>query len=531
MKRNSHYLQCITHNQHISTHHVMARLIAVILCSALGVTTAACGNSSSQSQPVVPEKDRVSVHDPSIAYDQASKTFYVFGSHRAYASSKDAVHWSTFTNNISKNYSKLLGSIWDKWPSLPTNSNIKGNMWAPDVSYNPVMHKWCMYLALNGDQQKSVIVLLTADSPRGNWKYVGPVVYSGFDSSDLTDTDVPRVLGKDADISRYQSVEDTRINAIDPCVKWDKSGHPWMSFGSWFGGIYLLRLNPHTGLRDYSTTYQTVQDKSDAYYGYKIAGGYGNSGEGSTLINVGPWWYLFLSYGKLTQTGGYQIRLFRSHSITGPYEDENGNKAVADMSLPNNWSDTTGIRLLSSYQWPGSSSKHIEVAQGGNSVISAKGMILMCYHTRFSDTEEMHQIRVRQLFPTADGWLTAAPYEYEGTSAKAAGYPEKNYAGTYHMITHSPLSAYNGRKSVDSKAMFGVNKPQTIHLTSDGKVTGAYTGSWSAVKGSNKMSLTLNGKKYEGAFALLPTQTTGEKVMTFSAIGQNTSIWGTKATK
>lgn len=534
MKHISNFPHCIISHQHtdskMSAHHTFTRVIAEILCAILGLTTAACGNSST-AQSAVAESDRVSVHDPSIAYDKTSKSFYVFGSHRAYATSKDAVHWSTFTNNLSNHYYTILGSIWDKWPSLPTNPNIKGNMWAPDVSYNPVMHKWCMYLALNGDQQKSVIVLLTADGPHKNWKYEGPVVYSGFDSSDVTETDVPRVLGKNADLSRYQSVEDTRIDAIDPCVKWDKDGHPWMSFGSWFGGIYLLRLNPQTGFRDYTVHYRTVPDKSDAYYGHKIAGGYGNSGEGSALMNVGQWWYLFLSYGKLTQTGGYQIRLFRSKSITGPYEDEAGNKAVADMSSPNNWSDTTGIRLLSSYQWPGSSSKHIEVAQGGNSVISARGMILMCYHTRFANTGEMHQIRVRQLLRTANGWLTAAPYEYEGTPAKISGYSHKDYVGTYRMITHSPLSAYNGRKSVNSKALFGVNKPQVIILHADGKVSGTHTGSWSAIQGSNTMRLVLNGKTYEGAFALLPTETTGKRVMTFTAIGQNISIWGTKATK
>lgn len=528
MKKNSRNIVTAMQSRRLAfwTRSVR-RAIAGLVCLAMGLGAAACGSTSSFA---VPESARVSVHDPSIAYDRASKTYYAYGSHRAYATSKDAVHWSTFTNNISSHYSTLLGKIWEKWPSMPTNPDIKGNMWAPDVSYNPVMRKWCMYLALNGDRQKSVIVLLTASSPKGNWRYVGPVVYSGFDASNENDTDVPRVLGKDADLTRYQSTEDTRINAIDPCVKWDASGHPWMSFGSWFGGIHLLRLDPKTGLRDYSVTYKTVPDRSDAYYGYKIAGGYGNSGEGSALVHANGWWYLFLSYGKLEQKGGYQIRLFRSKGITGPYKDEDGNPAVSDMAEPNNWTGTTGIRLLSSYQWPGASSTHYEVSQGGNSVIVVGGKILMCYHTRFADTGEMHQIRVRQLLPTANGWLTAAPYEYEGTAAKSSGYPAKQYAGTYRMITHSPLSAFNGQKiSVDSQAMFGVNQPQTITLAPSGRVTGARTGTWSTTAGTNHVRLVLGGKTYDGDFVELPTETTGTRVMTFSAIGQNQSIWGTQA--
>ena len=43
------------------------------------------------------------------------------------------------------------------------------------------MGKWCMYMSINGDNYRSVIVLLTADDIEGDWTYVGPVVYSGFE--------------------------------------------------------------------------------------------------------------------------------------------------------------------------------------------------------------------------------------------------------------------------------------------------------------------------------------------------------------
>ena len=179
-----------------------------------------------------------------------------------------------------------------------------------------------------------------------------------------------------------------------------------MTFGSWFGGMWMFKLDPKTGLRDYSTTYQTVKNQSDAYYGIKLGGGFGNSGEGSYLLHTNGHWYLFASYGNLQQTGGYQVRMFRADKITGPYIDENGNAAVSERAIGNNWQSEVGVRLMSSIQWSGNDNSHIEVAQGHNSAfVDDDGTTYIVYHSRFSDTGEMHQVRVRELLPTDDGWL------------------------------------------------------------------------------------------------------------------------------
>lgn len=527
----------------------MKTTIQRVSCAALTAFTlvgAGCGGASStdkQSQASNDNSDnvasrqfnakrisRVSVHDPSVV--KANGKYYVFGTHRSWAKSDDMVNWKPFTNNLSRDYEKIFDKIWQDWPSQPENDDIKGNMWAPDVIWNPTMKKWCMYLSLNGANYKSVIVLLTADKIDGDWTYVGPVVYSGFRQSDINQTDVPKVLGQEADVSRYDSPEDTEINAIDPCVKTDTNGDMWMTFGSWFGGMWMFRLDPATGLRDYSKAYETVTDQSDAYYGIKLGGGYGNSGEGSYLLNANGWWYLFTSYGHLDQKGGYQIRMFRSKSITGPYVDENDTHAVSTSAEANNWAGTTGIRLLSSVQWSGNKNDDIEVSQGHNSaLVDSDGTIYLVYHTRFSDRGEYHEVHVRQLLPTADGWLTAAPYEYTGVKAKPKGYPASALAGEYELVTHNPSTSFRGsRKASDtsSKHYLGVNKPSHIELKADGTVSGDETGTWQAESGSNKVTLKLGDTTYSGAFDQLPREKDGKTVMTFSAIGGNLSIWGSQ---
>lgn len=495
---------------------------------------ASCGTSADEQADntstgsTISASSRVSVHDPSVIKDEKSGTYYIFGSHRAWAKSDDLETWTTFTNNLSTDFSKILGEAWDSWPKQDATPTVDGNMWAPDVIYNKATGKYCMYMSLNGADYKSMIVLLTADSLDGDWSYVGPVVYSGFDTSTAKDSDVYKVLGEGADLTRYQSTSDTKINAIDPAVTYDEEGNLWMSFGSWFGGIWMFKLDPATGLRDYTQTYETTEDASDPYYGTKLAGGRGVSGEGSYLVNSNGYWYLFLSYGELAQKGGYQIRVFRSDKITGPYVDENGNAAIATRTIANNWEGTTGIRLLSSYSWSGGP-ESIETAQGHNSVLSDDGKLFLVYHTRFVDKGEEHQVRVRQLMSTSNDWLVTAPYEYQGTDASTSGYDASKIAGDYELITHVPTTYFKGiKKSQKSKEFRGINTPQSITLSDDGKITGDVTGTWTAEKETSTITLVLDDVTYEGVLSVLPNEASGKEVMTFSALGDNITIWGSQ---
>ena len=533
---------------------------------------------------------RVAIHDPAIVEDHG--TYYIFGTHRRCARSTDLVHWERFENNLSRNPESVLGNIWEAWPKQPENPDLNGNTWAPDVIWNPVMGKWCMYLSVNGHDFRSVIVLLTADRLDGDWTYVGPVVYSGFDVSNVDRTDVPRVLGEQAahDLpDRYLSLKDTRINAIDAAPILCEHGEMWMSVGSWFGGIWVFRLDPTTGLRDYTAAYPYVKDACDPYYGVKVAGGYWNSGEGSYFVRKNGWWYLFLSYGWLGTTGGYQIRIFRSKHLLGPYVDQNGNPAICAGEIPDNLTKDTGVRLTSSVLWSGGPDRigSVEVSQGHNSVLHRRsdGRLFLTYHTRFIEREgEDYETHIRELLPTEDGWLVAAPYEYQGQVATpprpamgnddaaasdsvgtmpSAG-PDAStlpayLAGDYELVRHDPHTFYNGERGADGEFV-GINRPETITLQPDGRVTSggvvsffdtpdanlprstdgpAVRGTWRMLGACGAtgvrccdmdMAITLDGVTYTGVFAELPRETDGRTMLTFSAIGGNRTIWGARLT-
>lgn len=494
-----------------------------------------------------PTHTRVTSHDPGII--KANGKYYIFGSHRAFAKSTDLQHWEYFTNNLVTDYQSVLGDIWEAWPKQDTNPDLAGNMWAPEVVWNPTMNKWCMYLSVNGggaQYQKTVMVLLTADDIEGDWTYVGPVIYSGFNADNASQTDVYRVLGEGADLSRYDSLQDTGINAIDASVKYD-GDDMWMALGSWFGGIWMIKLDPTTGLRDYTTTYETVPNVSDAYYGHKLAGGYGNSGEGVALTKQGDYWYMFLSYGGLTQTGGYQMREFRSENITGPYVDQNGNSAVYTQGVPDDKAFNRGLRILSSYSQTGS--ENVKTAQGGNAILTDDdGSVYNVFHTRFVRTEgnlEEHQVRVQPMVVSPGGWLVMAPYEKSGTVRQQDAYTTEQVAGDYEIVVHNPIAFYAGGGD-SSNAIYHA---QTVTLNADGTIGGAATGSWS-VDGTT-VSMTIDtaeeGSLLHGSYtATLGTQTTetGDYAMFFTGVGGDAfpdagpdaqyqtgraAFWGTKA--
>lgn len=494
--------------------------------------------SAAREEFVNVKTSRVTVHDPSVVYDNG--TYYVFGSHMAWAKTEDLRNWEYFTTNINTEYGELFGREWESWCQSPDNK-LKGNLWAPDVIYNEKMEKYCLYMSVNGSDWNSAIVMLTADHIEGPYEYGGAVVYSGFDSGISNPagikhpaelTDVYRVLGEDADLKRYQSTSDTKLNCIDPCVTYDEEGGLWMSYGSWFGGIYLLKLDEETGLRDYDVVYETKVNASDAYYGYKIAGGCGVSGEGSYIIYKDGYYYLFLSYGGLTAVGGYQIRVFRSERINGPYVDEAGNPAVY-VRAQNNLFGRIGVRLMGSYDWTGN--REIRVAQGHNSAyVTEDGQIFLVYHSRFAGGKngisEAHEVRVQQMFVNEEGWLVAAPYEYTGERISDTGYAEEEMIGAYEFLLHEPTEYY--RKY--GKEYKGIIEAVHLYLRKDGSVDGDLSGSWTYEQGTPRMSITLDGITYKGVFLKMPSEQQFEDeeirkvVMTFTAVGGNSAVWGSK---
>ena len=494
---------------------------------------------------------RVSVHDPSIIKLEDG-SYYIMGSHLDAGRSKDLMNWTWTANGqadtVDTDYFNDIYTdlaIPYAWSKTSSGYDLSGNLWAPDVVWNPVMNKYCMYLSVNGNDWHSSIVLCTADNIDGPYTYVDTIVYSGFETNPANaansykNTDVEKVLGSNPDLSRYLNSNgrwnaEYGTNAIDAGVFYDEAGSLWMVYGSWFGGLYMLELDENTGLRDYNVTYPTIVNQSDAYMGTKVAGGYWVSGEGPYIEYMTPpgsskgYYYMFVSYGYFHPNGEYNMRVFRSEYPAGPYVDQNGNSAIYTKGT-DNIGGNVGQRLMSNYQWGcnGYSFK----AQGHNSVLmDDDGKLYVIYHTKFGGLGLFHEVRVHQLIMNEDGWVTATAYEYNGESLSEKGHTMAALTGEYEFLVHDLSQGHKSEWSdSDAVDVVEIAKPVNIILNENGTVTGDISGTWAVKDNSPYMSITYNGVTYKGAFIVQADESDAMiQKMTFTATANNMCVWGSK---
>lgn len=552
---------------------------------------------------------RIAVHDPSIVMDVTGSNannplYYIYGSHLGRAKTNATSNyqiWNTFktgeentgtSNSLFADVNGKLVNFKDAYstqlvkkvknykgeevdfPNFDAHGwqykgyNVQGNQWAPDIVYNKTMKKWCMYMSLNGDHWCSSIVCFVSDNIEGPWTYQGPVVFSGFQGTyahnsyaaadDWKHTDFAIATGETALPSRYKVGDKWGTywpNCIDPCVFYDDSDNLWMSYGSWSGGIFMIKLDKTNGLRDYTSTFPyevngkvttpgaaSANCTSDPYFGKKIAGGYYVSGEASYIQKIGKYYFLFMSYGGLTSDGGYQMRIFRSENPDGPYKDCYGTSALFKsykMNYSSATEDNRGVLLFGGYQWDAMSGA--EIAQGHNSAfVDKQNRSFVVYHTRFSNGGEGHQVRVHQLFLNDEGWLMAAPFEFDGETitdaaiASKASIADVDIAGDYQFMRHQ----YG--QNTKAKAF---ETPVNITLNADGTITGAEKGTWKRTAGTDYIHLTINDVVYRGVLVKQTIDYTNIPAIAISALssssgsvalGQNNftyqqEVWAVKA--
>ena len=523
-----------------------------------------------------------SIHDPSVVWDSNTQMFYIYGSHYAGVKTKDFSSYTSISKYYKGGYSS--GYAYLAFKSNPTHTVkrclpgnttaeevtlgsfdasafcsiysdneagwVSGDQWAPDIVYNPNMKKWCYYLSLNGDHWASVVVLMTSNSPEGPFEYQAPIVFSGFNGQtyngkkvNYKDTDLEIVLGTLNTLpSRYNTNQWGTYypNSIDPCVFFDEEGEMWMTHGSWSGGIFILKLDKNTGLRDYTYTYEgtgtspDVAATSDAYFGKKIAGGAYVSGEGSYIQHIGNYYYLFMSYGGFGPSDGYEMRVFRSDKPDGPYKDASGNSPIYRGYMLNygkNAATNMGMKLIGAMNNWGLMTVG-ECAQGHNSACQDDmGRTFLVTHTKFNDGTIGHQVRAYQLFLNKSGWLCTAPFQFNGETttdddiATTQPFSPADVEGDYHLLIHPYKLDHTKYEEAT---------PGTIHLAADGKVTGDYTGTWKYTdEGASYIQLQLKSGTASTTYNGVVTEQTLEgstaKTLCFTSVSTaGVPCWGYK---
>lgn len=519
------------------------RIVSVVLACFMAFTALGCGSSKQNVSKNAADYDftvsyegiakkavgaKVSVHDPSIIEENG--VYYIFGSHMATAKSEDGRVWES----IGDGYRSTNPVYTDLWAEdshvfdyagaatsvIPTDDG--GNhVWAPDVIYNETMGCYMMYYCTSSTWNASNLCYATSDSIEGPYTWQGALIYSGFTEGTIGETDVLDYVDEEYAVSNYIKPNGdynfvSYPNALDPTVFFDEEGRFWMVYGSWSGGIFLLELDKTTG----KVIHPEADEEAnvDAYFGKKLLGGDHKSIEAPYILydEKSGYYYLFVSYGGLNRDGGYQIRVFRSSQVNGEYVDMNGSYPTVKDSVHL----TFGLKLSGNYSLP--SINYSYKATGHNSaMINENGQYLICYHTRFDTSSEYFEPRVKQFFLNKEGWPCVMPYAFDGEVISETGYSMDEMAGMYYLV--------NQGVTIDAE----VAEPIKVMLFEDGTVLGdGVSGTWTTEKDTYYMTFTY-GKSagesitYSGVFCKQNDEA-GTEVMTFSAVGNNISVWGVK---
>jgi arabinan endo-1,5-alpha-L-arabinosidase len=279
-------------------------------------------------------KGNLGTHDPAVIFADGTYYLYATGNGIAAKTSKDMLTWNAQPDVFSRIPSWVSGKL----------SGVN-NIWAPDVSY--FGGNYHLYYAVSTfGSNKSCIGHATRKSmSTGAWDDQGAVLCSNDGSKD-------------------------DWNAIDANVIVDEAGVPWMSFGSFWSGIKLVKLDD-TGKRADDKLVSIANNRSI---------------EGAFIIHECGYYYLFVSFGACCDNPyDYNIRVGRSKSVTGPYVDKDG-KAMM------NGGGTLLVKGDSTWTAP-----------GHNAVLVTADGTYNLYHA-LNANHQNATLRVSQLVLDADGW-------------------------------------------------------------------------------------------------------------------------------
>lgn len=477
-------------------------MLALTAALALVASVPAAAHPHRPTKPATPSFTDATVHDPD--HIEVDGVHYMFGSHLQAASSTDLTNWTQIAEGVTPE-NPLFDDVTAELEEALTWAE-SDTLWAPDVIQLGDGRFYMYYNACKGDSPRSAMGLAVADSVTGPYRDLGIFLRSGMWGEPSEDG----------------TIYDARIhpNVVDPDVFFSPDGRLWMVYGSYSGGLFSLELDPATGF-----------PLPDQGYGTHLWGGNHARIEGPA-VHYDPatrYYYLFVTYGGLDSTGGYNMRVARSKSPVGPYRDAEGRDMAdvkADPTLPlfdDASIENTGVKLMGNFEFsrvvgdPGTGRGFGYVSPGGSTpfVDAKSGRLLLGFHTRFPGRGEEHQLRIHELTIDRSGWPVISPLRYAGKAAQPKKKEKVAVEGTYAVVRHAP-------RTIDASVV----SAETLTLSRGGKVSGVLKGTWRH-DGRDRIVLTVKGKRTQLLVGRGFDQEQGRWVTTLTGLEPtSTALWG-----
>jgi arabinan endo-1,5-alpha-L-arabinosidase len=324
----------------------------VFVLSALMITAQGRGDSVGTIKPT----RQTGVHDPVMIKE--GNTYYLFctGFGISVFSSTDLQNWKK---------EKPVFAAAPQW-AVEAVPGYRGHTWAPDISY--YNGKYYLYYSVStfGKNNSCIGVAvnktLNALSPDYKWEDMGKVIAS--------------VPGKD------------RWNAIDPNLIIDENKTPWLSFGSFWSGLKLVKLN--SDLKTLTQPEQVISIAARTKGSGADSSG-GNAIEAPFIFKKGTYYYLFASWDYCCrgEKSNYKVVVGRSKQVTGPYLDKNS------VTMTSNGG--TLVLEGDAKEWFGA---------GHNAVYHVEGKDYIVYHGYDALDKGRSKLLINELAWDKEGWPT-----------------------------------------------------------------------------------------------------------------------------
>ncbi|PJJ59607.1 arabinan endo-1,5-alpha-L-arabinosidase [Hymenobacter chitinivorans] len=325
-----------------------------------GLLLLSCWLATRQTEAQTPTPALIPAHDPVMI--RQNGTYYMFGTGPGIAvwSSRDRQHWTP---------EKPVFAQAPAW-AVQAVPGFKNHIWAPDISLHDGVYSLFYSVSAFG-KNTSCIGLATnktldPKSPDYRWVDHGRVVQS--------------VPGRDM------------WNAIDPNLIRDEAGTPWLTFGSFWEGIKLVKLRPDLTAPAQPEQWRTLARRPrDPQLNDSLPGD--GAIEAPFIFRKNGFYYLFTSFDYCCRgpQSTYRIVVGRAKSVTGPYVDQAG--VALDQG--------GGTSVLSGDKnWFG---------LGHNSVYSFDNQDYLVFHGYDAADKGHSKLRVEKLTWNAAGWPLVQP--------------------------------------------------------------------------------------------------------------------------
>jgi arabinan endo-1,5-alpha-L-arabinosidase len=353
------------------------------------------GTAAAQAPPTARTlpADQVPIHDPVLI--EADGTFYLFGTGRGLTvwTSDDLERW----HRLPPVFAETPAWVLDLIPAFDHN------IWAPDISFQDGTY-YLFYSVSQFGRNNSAIGLATSptldpDDPDVGWTDHGMVLKS--------------VPGRDM------------WNAIDPHLVRDADGTPWLSFGSHWGGIKLVRLDDDLTRPAEPPTWRGIAARHrywklderdagdsanpeldyDALYPDRITelnrASESGSIEAPVIFWKDPYYYLFVSWDRCCRgvASTYKVVVGRSRDIGGPYLDRAGEEMMQGGG------SMVTLGFPESERW---------AAGGHNDVVVIDGTDYLVFHAYDAADEGRSKLRLIPIDWDRWGWPTV-PVDGDGS--------------------------------------------------------------------------------------------------------------------